>query len=231
MERILVAGNNSADREVRALIIEFGGYNCATTGSLEEAVNLLRKGFFALVVTDLKLGGNSPDHIVRCLKGVSPEVIVIALAASGETAEAANEVLPIPCSAEDLAPRIAQTLAKFARARAKSAREKRRFPRYAVNLPCLVKALRAPQGPEGLEIHTMTKNISRGGLYFAAAVDWKVGIPVECVMQLPSQAFGDQPKKIRSQGKIVRTVPEEGGIGIGASIERFEFYRCIGVKE
>lgn len=224
MARILVAGNNSADREVRALILEFGGYNCATAGSVEEAVNLLQKAFFDLVVTDLKLGGSSPEHIVRTLKAVSPEVTVIALAESGETAESADEVLPVPCSPKDLLQRITQALAKSARAKAKSIREKRRFPRYSVNLPCLVKAMRGPKTLEGAGIHAMTKNVSRGGLCFVGAAEWKVGMEIEGEMQLPSGVFGDRPKGIRTQGKIVWIMPQEReGIAAGASIERFEF--------
>ncbi|MBI3894504.1 MAG: PilZ domain-containing protein [Acidobacteria bacterium] len=224
MAKILVVCGNSADREVRALVLEFAGYSCATAGSVEEAGNLLQKAFFDLVVTDLKMGGYGPEHIIRTLKGASPEVVVIALAQSSESLELADEIVRVPCSPKDLVQRITQALSKSVRARARSMREKRRFPRYPVLLPCLVKTVRGRKPLEGSGIRTITRNASRGGLCFVGAGEWKVGADLECVVELPTGIFGDRPKGILSQGKTVWTKPgEREGIAVGASIDRFEF--------
>jgi CheY-like chemotaxis protein len=220
MERILVVGTNPADREVRALVVEFGGYRCVTVGSLEEALNLLQKDLFDLVVTELKLDGHSPEHIVERFKCVSPEMAVIALTQNGETVQSADEVLPIPCSHEDLVCRINRVLGKLVGVKAKTRREKRRFPRYSVNLPCSIRDLKSAEASEGFSI-----NISRGGLYVVvAAGNWKVGNPVECVLQLPSSVISEAHNGIRTQGKVVRVgTDERKDITIAVAIERFEF--------
>src|SRR6266478_641066 len=183
MARILMVGSDGTDREVRALIVEFGGHNCATAASLEEAVNLLQKGMFDLVVTELKLSGNSPEQVIKRMK-VSPEMAVIVLTESGETVESADAVLPIPCSHEDLVRRIEHVLGKLIGSRAKYRREKRQFSRHSVNLPCLVKDLRGSQLPDGSAAHTI--NISRGGVYLVTLGDWKVRMQFEFVIQLPT---------------------------------------------
>ena len=221
MERILVVGSNPEDREVRALTIEFRGYSCATAGSLDEAENLLQKGLFDLVVTDLKLRESSPEQVVKRLKGVCPDLAVLALTESGERPEAADEVLPIPFSPEGLFHGIDLALGKLAGLRARSRRERRRFTRYVVSLPCSIRATRSPK-TEWLKTHTI--NMSSGGLHLVAMGEWKVGTRVECVVQLPGTSVGNGSSRIRSQGRIVRTVAQEqGGIGIGVTIESFEF--------
>ncbi|MBI4460740.1 MAG: PilZ domain-containing protein [Acidobacteria bacterium] len=223
MARILVVSSNPVDREVRALVIEFGGFSCATAGSLEEAVNLLQKAYFDLVVTDLKLGA-APEHIVKTLKGVSPEVVVLALADGAETAASADAVVMVPCPPLDLVQHITQTLAKTARARVKTIREKRRFPRYSIGLSCLVRAMRGPRTLVEHGIRALTRNISRGGLCFVGAAEWKVGMELECVIELPGGVFGDRPTAISSQGKVVWfNAQEREGSAVAASIERFEF--------
>jgi CheY-like chemotaxis protein len=221
MERILVVGSNLADREIRALMIEFGGYRCVTVGSLEEAVNLLQKDIFDLVVTELNLNGSGPEETVRRLKRVSPEMAVIALATDGEIATSADEVVRIPCPPGELARRIQPMLGKLIGMRARSRREKRRFPRYAVNLPCVIRDLRPLNT---LKVEATTINISRGGVYVLTTGDWKVGSRLECVIWLPHHVFSGIGSGLHSEGKVVRVVPQENAtVGLGIAIERFEF--------
>ncbi len=69
-----------------------------------------------------------------------------------------------------------------------------------------------------------TRNMSAGGLYFTAVAEWTVGSEVECLIQLPVKTFGGRPVGIRCRGKIARIESlEQGGIGVGATIEHFEF--------
>jgi hypothetical protein len=185
----------------------------------------MREGSFDLVVAESSLSGNgSHDFFVQQLKAVSHNVGLLILEKSCTNHQAEEETLAIPCSPEDLIERIARVLGKVARVKAQSSRVKRRFVRYPAHLPCRVKALRRADPSDGSEVHTVTKNISRGGLCLAAKGEWKVGAQIECFMELPSRAFGDSPQWIRSHGRIVHvTPPARRAGGFGATIDRFEF--------
>ena len=73
-------------------------------------------------------------------------------------------------------------------------------------------------------IQAETKDVSTGGLYFETSADWKVGAEIECMLHLPVKAFGGRPVAIRCRGRIARVIQNEpGSIGVGATIEHFEF--------
>ncbi|MCZ6753221.1 MAG: PilZ domain-containing protein [Acidobacteria bacterium] len=109
--------------------------------------------------------------------------------------------------------------------------DQRRFHRYGVNFPCTVRPVRkrkrkGSKSPVEISpaIEAETKDMSTGGLYFEASADWKVGTEIECLLHLPVKAFGGRPVAIRCRGKITRvTQKTPGSIGVGATIEQFEF--------
>ncbi len=110
------------------------------------------------------------------------------------------------------------------RAKAK-AEEQRRFRRYAVNFPCLVKPRGAREAAVLPELQSETYDVSRGGLFFVASADWKVGTAIECELRLPVNASAGRPVGIRCGGTIARVVPqEEGRVGVGATIKHYEFF-------
>ncbi|MBI4461250.1 MAG: PilZ domain-containing protein [Acidobacteria bacterium] len=105
-------------------------------------------------------------------------------------------------------------------------REQRRFRRFAVNLPCKVKARARRKVSAASELDVSTQDISRGGFYFQASGGWEIGTTIECTIQLPSEVFGNQAVTIRCRGKVARLVPlGDGGLGVGATIENFRFVR------
>ena len=113
MPKILLVGNDPTARDVRALVIEFGGHRCKTAASLKEAMKLLRGESFDLAVTHFKPNGSSPAQIVKSLKGAFPEVPLMVLSESGDTVvKGADEVLAIPCSPENLLQRIERMLSQ-----------------------------------------------------------------------------------------------------------------------
>ena len=114
--------------------------------------------------------------------------------------------------------------------------EQRRFRRYAVQFPCVISPKERSKKAAKSGIRVETKDVSKGGLYFVASADWKVGTVIECVIELPLQVFGGQRTAIRCRGKIARLVPEtEGRIGVGATIDTFQFVQLgkseLGIKE
>ena len=114
--------------------------------------------------------------------------------------------------------------------------ERRRSHRYGVQFPCFVSIKEGRKKAPTPAIEVETKNVGKGGLYFVANVDWKVGTAIECVIELPLEVFGGQRRAIRCRGKIVRLVPEaEERIGVGATIETFQFIQLekseLGIRE
>jgi hypothetical protein len=99
-------------------------------------------------------------------------------------------------------------------------KEQRRFRRYSVNFPCEIK----PAKHSAKRVPTHTQDVSCGGLYFTVSGEWETGMPIEFVLHLPLKAMGSKPVALRCQGKVSRVVPQEDErVGIGATIERFEF--------
>ena len=99
-------------------------------------------------------------------------------------------------------------------------KEQRRCRRYSVNFPCEIK----PATETGKRISTTTQDVSSGGLYFSVPMEWEIGTSIEFVLRLPLKAVGAKPVALHCQGKVVRIVEqEEQRVGVGATIERFEF--------
>ncbi len=105
--------------------------------------------------------------------------------------------------------------------------DQRNFHRYGVNFPCTVRRVRKRKAPKAHvepAVQTATKDVSTGGLYFETSADWKVGTDIECMLHLPTKVFRRHPVAIRCRGKIARvTQKAPGSIGVGATIEQFEF--------
>ena len=100
--------------------------------------------------------------------------------------------------------------------------EQRRFRRYSVNFPCEIKPVK--RAASAKRVTTTTKDVSCGGLSFSVPGKWEVGAPIEFLLQLPLKAMGTKPVALRCQGKVARvTDQDDQRVGIGATIERFEF--------
>ena len=129
MAKILVVGDDPAEQEVLGLVIEFGGHCCKVAVSQKEAVNLLKRESFDLLITDFKLDWRRSRQIVKGFKSCSAGITVMILAENGDTAvQEADAVMAIPCSPDNLFQRIEQVLRKAGDARGKrpSRREERR---------------------------------------------------------------------------------------------------------
>ncbi len=105
------------------------------------------------------------------------------------------------------------------------AEDQRRFRRYNVSFPCMVKPKRARKVAPEPDLTAQTLDISSGGIFLFAAADWSIGTEIECELRLPVKAFAGRAVGIRCRCKVARIVPQpEGKIGIGATIEHYEFF-------
>lgn len=99
----------------------------------------------------------------------------------------------------------------------------RRFRRYGVKLPCRIKPRASRKSAVRPETEVETLDVSRGGLFFLASAEWTIGTAIEFELDLPALVVG-KPLRIRCRGTITRVVPqEEGRMGIGATIDHYEY--------
>jgi len=88
MARILVVDDDQGMREFLEIMLSREGYSVATAGDGGKALSLCRKEKFDLIITDLKMPRMDGIAILRGIRDVSPETMVILITAyaSGETA-------------------------------------------------------------------------------------------------------------------------------------------------
>lgn len=106
--------------------------------------------------------------------------------------------------------------------------EQRRTKRFELRLP--VEVVRKSFRP--ISNLGETRNLSAGGVLFAADVDVCIGDPIEYVITFPSGPINSRGVNLRCIGKVVRLEPPPaetiGGPSrhlVAATLERYEFLR------
>jgi len=94
MERILIVDDEAFIRENLERILADDGYHPISTDSPEEAVKIVGEEEIGLVLLDLNLGSQSGLDVLRAMKEVDPEILVIIITGYG-TVESAVEALKI----------------------------------------------------------------------------------------------------------------------------------------
>ena len=91
MAKILVVDDDQGMRDYLEIMLSRESYDVNTVPGGKEALTLCRKRKFDLVITDLKMSGMDGIDLLKSLKEISPEVMIILITgyASGETALAA----------------------------------------------------------------------------------------------------------------------------------------------
>jgi DNA-binding NtrC family response regulator len=94
MEKILIADDEAFIRENLERIISEDNYRPISTGSPEEALQIVTDEEISLVLLDLNLGSHSGLDVLRAMREVDPEILVIIITGYG-TVESAVEALKI----------------------------------------------------------------------------------------------------------------------------------------
>ena len=98
--------------------------------------------------------------------------------------------------------------------------ERRASRRFTMTLPLKVRA----SGPDGgIERQGQTRDVSFRGLYFLVDADFETGSSIEFVLTLPREITLAGDVHIRCFAQIIRVEPHNGGRGIAARIDRYEF--------
>ncbi len=94
MEKILIVDDEAFIRENLERIIVEDGYRPLSTESPEDAVRIVAEEEISLVLLDLNLGSSSGLDVLRAMKEVDPDILVIIITGYG-TVESAVEALKI----------------------------------------------------------------------------------------------------------------------------------------
>jgi len=86
--RILIVDDEKNMREVLEIFLRNEGYNVSVADSGERAVEAMRHDIFDLVITDMKMPGMSGIDLLKNIKQISPETIVVIITAYGTTESA-----------------------------------------------------------------------------------------------------------------------------------------------
>jgi hypothetical protein len=102
-----------------------------------------------------------------------------------------------------------------------SHQDRRRSERFNFEVPLTVQWT---NGSEQRKAHTVTQDVSSGGLYFFLPEAIPDGTAVEVEMTLPTQITLGAPVRVRCQGRIQRCVLKAGeSAGMATMIEKYEF--------
>src|SRR5689334_13569642 len=83
MARVLIIDDHDSMREGMAVTVKKQGHDVAAVRSGADGVALYQKAPFELVVTDLKMDGMDGIEVVRQLRALDPEAVVMVVTAHG----------------------------------------------------------------------------------------------------------------------------------------------------
>ncbi len=119
MAKILVVDDDQGMREFLEILLAREGYDVTLASGGKEAIGLCKKHKFDLVITDLKMPKVDGIDVLKTIREISPETMVILITAfaSGETAlaamkEGAHDYLEKNFDVEDLKTVIKDALSK-----------------------------------------------------------------------------------------------------------------------
>lgn len=87
---VLVVDDNRDHNLALAKIFERAGYRVSTAGDGQEALTILTKGSFDLVITDLWMPSMNGLDLLRSIRAMSPHIPVVIITAFGEWATYVN---------------------------------------------------------------------------------------------------------------------------------------------
>ncbi|HZS11744.1 MAG TPA: sigma-54 dependent transcriptional regulator [Nitrospirales bacterium] len=85
MEKILIVDDEHSMRDVLSIMLKRAGYGVITAADGEEAIAQIGKEIFDLVITDLKMPKAGGMEVLKTVKEVSPDTVVLVITAFAST--------------------------------------------------------------------------------------------------------------------------------------------------
>ncbi len=79
MEKILVVDDERSLREVLSIMLTRAGYAVTEASDGEEAISHVSREIFDLVITDLRMPKADGMAVLKAVKSLSPETVVLSL--------------------------------------------------------------------------------------------------------------------------------------------------------
>ncbi|RLA87600.1 MAG: sigma-54-dependent Fis family transcriptional regulator, partial [Deltaproteobacteria bacterium] len=118
MANILVVDDEHSMREFLEIMLHKEGYQVATAAGGGEAINILKKKDFDLVITDIRMKETDGLQVLKKCKELHPNTVVIMISAYASTSTAveamklgAYDYLPKPFKVRELKTVIQDALA------------------------------------------------------------------------------------------------------------------------
>jgi two-component system response regulator PilR (NtrC family) len=92
VEKILVVDDEQSLRDVLSIMLKRAGYTVTSAADGEEAIELLDREIFDLVITDLRMPKIDGMEVLKAVKSASPETVVLIITAFA-TADSAVEAM------------------------------------------------------------------------------------------------------------------------------------------
>ncbi|HET9131145.1 MAG TPA: sigma-54 dependent transcriptional regulator, partial [Terriglobia bacterium] len=92
MEKILIVDDEQSLRDVLSIMLKRAGYVVTSAMDGEEAIELLNREIFDLVITDLRMPKIDGMEVLRAVKSASPETVVLIITAFA-TADSAVDAM------------------------------------------------------------------------------------------------------------------------------------------
>lgn len=94
MSKILIVDDEQSMRDFLAIMLKKEGHEVATAGNGSDALKAIQAEIFDLVITDVKMPGTDGIEVLKTIKDVSSETVVIMITAFA-TAETAVEAMKL----------------------------------------------------------------------------------------------------------------------------------------
>src|SRR5215831_1143128 len=88
MSNLLIVDDERSLREVLQMVFKTEGHNVSSASGYREAAEQIRTGVFDLVVSDIKMRDGSGIDLLRDIKAVNPETLVVMMTAYATTENA-----------------------------------------------------------------------------------------------------------------------------------------------
>jgi two-component system response regulator PilR (NtrC family) len=90
MNRILIVDDEQSMREMLSIMLRKEGYDVLAAANGEAALDVLQNEIFDLVITDVRMGQVGGIEVLRAVKDLSPETVVIMITAYASTETAVD---------------------------------------------------------------------------------------------------------------------------------------------
>ena len=90
--KILVVDDEKSMREILQIFLKNEGYNVSVANNGSSAIEVLKKDIFNLIITDMKMPKVGGLELLKNVKKITPDTVVVLITAFGTTESAVESM-------------------------------------------------------------------------------------------------------------------------------------------